>query len=189
MSCSQIGRRSTRTYRGSSTSRPSPWGSRSRWSRSRTSSGQAPAGQGNEDRLTGFLPLDAATAVVELTPLPLIITANAAVGKRWANLAAEVLGGVVGGLICLLGAADLAGARVLSPAPNVDMQRALDLTVMATGLLAPAVASWPVRSRIASVLPIDPQSPVQALALSLTVILFGVDVASISFTDVLASAS
>ncbi len=127
--------------------------------------------------------------MVELTPLPLIIAANAAVGKRWANLAAEALGGVIGGLICLLGAADLAGAHVLSPAPNVDMQRALDLTVMATGLLAAAVASWPVRSRIAGVLPIDAQSPVQALALSLTVILFGVDVASISFTDVLASAN
>ncbi len=127
--------------------------------------------------------------MVELTPLPLIITANAAVGKRWANLAAEVLGGVIGGLICLLGTADLAGARVLSPAPNVDMQRALDLTVMATGLLAAAVASWPVRSRIARVLPIDSQSPVQALALSLSVILFGVDIASISFTDVLASAN
>ena len=127
--------------------------------------------------------------MVELTPLPLIIAANAAVGKRWANLAAEILGGVIGGLVCLLGASDLAGARTLAPAPNADLQRALDLTVMATGLLAAAVASRPIRSRIARVLPIDAESPVHALALALTVILFGVDVAVTSFTDVLASSS
>jgi len=125
--------------------------------------------------------------VVELTPLPLIVTANAAVGKRWANLAAEVLGGVTGGLVCLLGVADLAGAKTLSPAPSSDLQHALDVSVMATGLLAAAVASRPLRNRIARVLPIDPESPVHALALSLTVILLGVDVAVTSFTDVLAS--
>jgi hypothetical protein len=126
--------------------------------------------------------------VVELTPLPLIITANWAVGKRWANHAAEILGGVAGGLVCLLGVADLAGAPVLAPAPNHDLQRAEDVVVMATGLLAAAVASRPVRTRLARLLPIDPDSPVHALALTLTVILFGIDAAVISFTDVLASA-
>jgi membrane protease YdiL (CAAX protease family) len=126
--------------------------------------------------------------VVELTPLPLIITANAAVGKRWANLAAEILSGVAGGLIALLGAADLAGAKVLTPATNPDLQLALDITVMATGLAAAAIASRPVRERVARVLPIDPDNPVHALALALTVILLGIDVAVITFTDVLATA-
>jgi len=126
--------------------------------------------------------------VVELSPLPLVLMANAAVGKRWANLAAEILSGVAGGLICLLGAADLAGAKVLTPAANSDFQLALDVTVMATGLAAAAIASHPVRKRVGQVLPIDPDSPVHALALALTVILLGVDLAVIAFTDVLATA-
>ena len=126
--------------------------------------------------------------MVELTPLPLIVTANAAVGKRWANLAAEILSGVAGGLVALLGAADLAGARLLVPAGNANRQLALDLTVMATGLAAAAIASRPIRQRLARRLPIDPDNPVHALALALTVILFGTDLAVILFTDVLAAA-
>lgn len=118
-----------------------------------------------------------------------MITANAAVGKRWAGLAAEVLSGVAGGLIALLGAADLAGARLLVPAPTAGLQSALDVTVMATGLAAAAIASRPVRQRIARWLPIDPDSPVHALALALAMILLGTDLAVIAFTDVLATAT
>jgi membrane protease YdiL (CAAX protease family) len=127
--------------------------------------------------------------VIELTPLPLLLTANAAVGKRWANLAAEILGGVAGGLVFLVGVADLAGAPVLAQAPNANLKLALDVSVMATGLLAAVVAARPVRTRLARVQPIDPDSPVHALALTLTVILFGLDAAVISFTDVLGSVS
>ena len=126
--------------------------------------------------------------MVELTPLPLVIMANAAVGKRWAGLAAEILSGVAGGLIALLGAADLTVARVLTPATNPNLQLALDLTVMVTGLAAAAIAAQPVRRRVARLLPIDADNPVHALALALTVILLGIDVAVIAFTDVLATA-
>lgn len=128
-------------------------------------------------------------AVIELTPLPLLITANAAAGKRAANLVAEILGGITGGLVFLLGVADLAGAPVLAPAPSANLKLALDISVMATGLLAAVVSARPVRGRLARVLPIDPDSPVHALALALTVILFGLDAAVISFTDVLGSVS
>lgn len=127
--------------------------------------------------------------MIELTPLPLLLTANAAVGKRWANLAAEILGGVAGGLVFLVGVADLAGAPVLAQAPNANLKLALDVSVMATGLLAAVVAARPVRARLARVQPIDPDSPVHALALTLTVILFGLDAAVIAFTDVLGSVS
>ncbi len=127
--------------------------------------------------------------MVELTPLPLIITANTAIGKPWANHAAEILGGVAGGLVFLMGVADLVGAPVLAPAPNLELHRALDFTVMATGLLAAVVAARPVRRRLAGVLPIDAESPVHALALTLAVILFGIDAAVISFTDALAGAT
>jgi len=109
------------------------------------------------------------------------------VGKRWANLAAEILSGVAGGLICLLGAADLAGAALLAPAPNPNLHLALDVTVMLTGLAAAAIAAQPVRRRVARLVPIDPDNPVHALALALTVILLGTDVAVIAFTDILAT--
>ena len=118
-----------------------------------------------------------------------MIIANTAVGKRWAGHAAEILSGVAGGLIALLGLADLAGARVLVQASGPTYQLALDWTVIATGLAAAAIASRPVRRQLAQWVPIDPDSPVHALALALTVILFGIDVAVIAFTDVLAATS
>ncbi|HKW70066.1 MAG TPA: CPBP family intramembrane glutamic endopeptidase [Candidatus Dormibacteraeota bacterium] len=109
-------------------------------------------------------------------------------GKRWANLAAEILSGIAGGLVALLGAADFFGAGILVPASTPGFQRALDATVMATGLAAAAIASRPVRRRIERWLPIEADNPVHALALALTVILLGTDVAVISLTDVLATA-
>ena len=74
------------------------------------------------------------------------------------------------------------------PATTANLQLALDVTVMATGLAAAAIASRPVRHRIARWVPIDPDSPVHALALALSMVLFGTDVAVISFTDVLSTA-
>jgi CAAX protease family protein len=123
--------------------------------------------------------------VIELTPLPLVVAANAAVGRRWANQAAELVGGVMGGVFCLLGLADLAGARVFVPAPDATLQQAFDGTIMATGLAVAAVSSRAVRGLLARRIPIDPESPVHALALALAVMLLGMDVAVVSFTDVL----
>jgi membrane protease YdiL (CAAX protease family) len=123
--------------------------------------------------------------VVELTPLPLVYVANAAAGRRWANQAAEIAGGIAGGLFCLLGVADLAGAQIFVPAPNRSMQQLLDLTIMATGLAVATVSSRQVRASLARVIPIDPASPVHALALILAVMMFGVDVGVVAFTDVL----
>jgi len=123
--------------------------------------------------------------VVELTPLPLIYVANAAVGRRWANQAAEIVGGIAGGLFCLLGVADLAGAQIFVPAPNASMQQLLDGTIMVTGLGVAAVSARQVRAALARWLPIDPESPVHALALALAVMLLGVDIGVIAFTDVL----
>jgi len=113
--------------------------------------------------------------------------ANAAVGKRWAGLASEILAGLVAGGTFLLGALDLAGAPVLATGLSSGAKLGLDLGTMATGFAAAALASRFVREQLARVLPIDPDSPVQALALALAVILFGTQVVSIAFTDVLAS--
>ena len=114
-----------------------------------------------------------------------MVAANAAVGRPWANQAAEIVGGVMGGLFCLVGVADLAGAQVFLPAPTHDLQEALDGTIMVTGLAVAAVSARPVRVTLARFLPIDPGNPVHALALALAVMLLGTDLAVISFTDVL----
>jgi membrane protease YdiL (CAAX protease family) len=119
-------------------------------------------------------------------PLPFVITANAAVGKPWGGHATGILCGLTAGVIFLIGALDLAGAGLLQAGPG-GQQIGLDLGVMATSLVAATLASRPVRERIARVLPIDPDSPVHAYGLVLAVILFGSQVSTTVFTDVLAS--
>src|SRR6202007_667477 len=61
-----------------------------------------------EARLTGNLYLDASDAVVLLTPLPMVIAANAAVGKAWAHHATGILCGLLAGSMFLFGAIDYA---------------------------------------------------------------------------------
>lgn len=87
----------------------------------------------------------------------------------------------------MLGALDLAGAPVLAPGLTADARLGLDIGTMATGFAAAALVSKPVREQLARVIPIDPDSPVHALALVLAVILFGTQVTSVAFTNVLAS--
>jgi membrane protease YdiL (CAAX protease family) len=57
---------------------------------------------------------------------------------------------------------------------------------MVTAAVAAALASRPVRQQVARVLAIDPDSPVHAYALVLTVIFFGAQLSSIVFVDLLA---
>jgi hypothetical protein len=54
---------------------------------------------------------------------------------------------------------------------------------MATAVVAAALASKPLRDRVARVLPVDPDNPVHSLALVLAVLLFGTQVTSILFTN------
>jgi len=114
----------------------------------------------------------------------MVVIANAAVGKPWAHHATGILCGLLAGAMFLFGAIDYAtgggSATDHNPAP-------VDFAIMATALVAAAVASKPVREWIARFIPIDPDSPVHSLALALAVILFGTQVASIAFTDVLAA--
>lgn len=120
-------------------------------------------------------------------PLPLVITANAAVGKRWASLAIGLLAGLVAGATFLLGALDFAGAPILASGLTAQQRYGLDFGTMATGFVAAALVSQPVRARLARLIPFDPENPVHALALILTVVLFGTQVVTIAFTDVLAA--
>ncbi|HYM96009.1 MAG TPA: hypothetical protein VET26_01800, partial [Candidatus Sulfotelmatobacter sp.] len=122
-----------------------------------------------------------------LLPLPLVIAANSAVGKSWANTATSILGGLIAGLTCLLGALDLAGAPVLATGLGSATRVEVDAGTILTGFAAAAVVSKPVRERLARMLPIDSNNPVHALALVLAVILFGTQLTTIAFTDVLAA--
>jgi uncharacterized protein len=92
------------------------------------------------------------------------------------------LAGVTAGIVFLIGALDAAGAGTLTAGPG-ENRLALDLGFMATGLVAAALASKPVRERTARVLPLDPDNPVHAFALVLVVILFGTQVSTIFFTS------
>ncbi len=120
-------------------------------------------------------------------PLPLVITANAAVGRRWASHATGILAGLTAGVTFLFGALDLASAGSVATRSSSHNPVAVDIGIMATAVIAATLASKPVRDRAARVLPIDPDSPVHAFALVLAVILFGTQLSSILFADVLAS--
>ncbi len=118
-----------------------------------------------------------------LTPLPLVVTANAAVGRRWAHLAIGILAGFSAGCTFLIGAIDLSGAAKTTAASAGQDSTAVDAGIMVTAVIAAALASKPLRDRVARVLPIDPDNPVHALALVLAVLLFGTQVTSILFTN------
>jgi len=127
--------------------------------------------------------LDAAEqAVTLLTPLPLVITANAVIGRRWAPHVAAILAGLTAGATFLLGAFELTG-----PASGPRNPAGVDIGYMVTGLIAATLVSKPVRERLSRYLPINPDNPVHSLALVLAVIVFGTQVSAIAFTDVLAA--
>jgi membrane protease YdiL (CAAX protease family) len=58
---------------------------------------------------------------------------------------------------------------------------------MVTAAVAAVLAAKPVRERVARILPIDPDNPVHAFALVLTVLLLGTQVSSIAFTNLSAT--
>jgi membrane protease YdiL (CAAX protease family) len=118
-----------------------------------------------------------------LTPLPLVVTANAAVGRRWAHLAIGILAGFSAGCTFLIGAIDLSGAAKTSAASAGQSSTAVDTGIMVTAVIAAALASKPLRDRVARVLPIEPDNPVHALALVLAVLLFGTQATTILFTN------
>ena len=115
----------------------------------------------------------------------MVVMANVAVGKRWASHAIGILAGLTAGVTFLVGALDLAGAGLIQLGSS-GQPLGVDAGIMATAVLAAALAAKPVRDRVARVIPIDPDSPVHAYALVLAVILFGTQAATILFVDVLA---
>ncbi len=116
--------------------------------------------------------------------MPLIVTANAVVGKPWASHATGILAGLTAGATFLFGAIFYAG--VLGPPAPGASGPAIGAGIMVTAVIAAVLAANPVRERVAGVLPIDPDNPVHTMALVLGVILLGSQVTFVSFVDVLA---
>ncbi len=119
-----------------------------------------------------------------LLPLPMVVTANVAVGKPWAHHATGILAGLTAGLTFLFGFGLAAG---LLQGGSGGQPVAVGAGFMGTALVAATIASRPVRERLGRVVPIDPDSPVHAYALVLAVILFGSVLATTAFSDVLAA--
>lgn len=111
----------------------------------------------------------------------MVIAANASVGKAWAHHATGILAGLMAGSVFLFGIFDM------TLPGSIHNPVAVDYAIMATGLIAAALASKPVRESAARVIPIDPDNPVHSLAMVLAVILAGTQIASLAFTNVLAA--
>ena len=117
--------------------------------------------------------------------MPLIVAANVAVGKRWANVAIAVLGGLVSLMAVLFGTL-LIGDMLLRS--HLDQARfALGAGWVLSGVAAAGFIIPGVRKDAAAWLPIDPNNPVHAIALMFAVVLFGTNVATFLFTDVFAA--
>jgi membrane protease YdiL (CAAX protease family) len=93
----------------------------------------------------------------------------------------------VAGAIFLLGALEVAGAPIFAQNLTGSARLGRELGTMATGFAAAALVAQPVRERLARILPINPENPVHALAVSLAVIMVGLTATAIAFTDVLAT--
>ena len=116
--------------------------------------------------------------------MPLIVAANIAVGKTWANAATWITGGFAAWGIVVSGAIDMAG--LFAHGGVTQSKFAIDAGSIVSGVAAAGFLFKPIRKDIAAYLPIDPENPVHALALVLAVILFGTQATTLFFTDVLA---
>jgi membrane protease YdiL (CAAX protease family) len=113
----------------------------------------------------------------------MVILANRAVGRRWAHHVIALLAGFTAGVTFLIGALDLGGAGVFPTALVGPNRLPLDISVMATAVVAAVLASKPVRERVARIMPIDPDNPVHAFALVLAVLLFGIQLTTFFFLN------
>lgn len=88
-------------------------------------------------------------------------------------------------MILIYTALDLAGV-VLASGASQQTRYAIDAGTIVTAFAASGFLLKPIRRDAAAVLPIDPDNPVHTLALMLAVFLFGTQLTTVAFTDVLA---
>lgn len=121
-----------------------------------------------------------------------MVLANVAVGRSWAPVATPILAvyaplitGLIGGLDML---AAPFGAGLQAGGLSAQSRFAVDAGYIVTAVAAAGFVFKAIRRDLAAFVPIDPDNPVHALALSLATVFFGTQVTFILFTDVLASA-
>jgi membrane protease YdiL (CAAX protease family) len=102
-------------------------------------------------------------------------------------VATPVLAAIPAVMTALVGVLDLLGAPTGTTGLSRQATFAVDAGTIVTAVAAAGFALKPIRQDLAGFLPIDPQSPVHALALVLATIFFGTQVTFIAFTDVLAA--
>ena len=108
-----------------------------------------------------------------------------AVGKSWAGIATWIIGGLAAWVIVLYSALDLAGVVIASDVSQ-QTRYAIDAGTIVTAVAASGFLLKPIRKDVAAVLPIDPENPVHTLALILAVFVFGTQITTLAFVDVLA---
>lgn len=111
------------------------------------------------------------------------MVANLAVGKTWANAASWITGGLAAWGVAASGGIDL--VTVLATGGVTQTRFAVDAGSVVSGVAAGGFLFTPIRKDLAAFLPIDVENPVHTLALVLAVVLFGTQVTSLLFTDVL----
>ena len=116
--------------------------------------------------------------------MPLIVAANLAVGKTWANAATWITGGVAAWGIVVSSAIDM--ATLLATGSATQEKFAIDAGSIVSGVAAAGFLFKPIRKDVSAYIPIDPDNPVHTLALVLAVILFGTQATALLLTDVLA---
>jgi membrane protease YdiL (CAAX protease family) len=100
-----------------------------------------------------------------------------------------MLGGFFVGLLALFGLADLFGLPLLSADLGPQARFALDAGTVVTAAAAAGFLIRPIRKDVSAVIPIDPDNPVHTMALVFATVLFGIQLTSIAFTDVLATSN
>lgn len=115
-------------------------------------------------------------------PLPMVVTANAAIGRGWAHHAIGILAGFTAGAVFLFGIFDMT-----APGPGLRNPTGVDVGIMVTAAVAATMASRPVREGLGRYIAVDPDNPVHSYALVLAVILLGTQIASVAFSDVIAT--
>ena len=88
-------------------------------------------------------------------------------------------------MIVLYSALDLAGVVIASDVSQ-QTRYAIDAGTIVTAVAASGFLLKPIRKDVAAVLPIDPENPVHTLALILAVFVFGTQITTLAFVDVLA---
>lgn len=115
----------------------------------------------------------------------MILVANAAVGKPWAAVTAEIVCLLTAAALLFYGMGILAGWLAPATGSIHYSQQPLGASLIALSAVV-AAATWPpAMRRLARVMPIDPDNPVDALALALAITVIGSQFAFSFFVDLI----